>query len=71
MLGEYCFVGAGAVVTHDVPAYALVLGVPGRIAGWVSRNGQQLEFDASGLAACPVTGEQYRRLSETSVQMVE
>lgn len=54
-LGEYCFVGAGAVVTNDVPAYALVYGTPARLHGWVSRNGLPLKGDL----ACPETGEQY------------
>src|SRR5688572_19756641 len=42
-LGEYCFVGAGAVVTQDVPAYALVLGVPARVAGWMCQCGERLD----------------------------
>lgn len=58
-LGEYCLVGAGAVVSKDVPPYALVLGVPATVVGWVSRTGQRLTFDDSGHAACPETGERY------------
>jgi UDP-2-acetamido-3-amino-2,3-dideoxy-glucuronate N-acetyltransferase len=57
-LGEFCFVGAGAVVREDVPAHALVLGVPARPAGWVSRRGERLVF-ADNVAFCPVTGERY------------
>jgi len=57
-LGEYCLVGAGAVVTKSVPAYALVAGVPARQLGWVSRHGERLRF-RGGRARCPVTGEGY------------
>ena len=55
-LGEYCFIGAGAVVTKDVPAYALVYGNPARRHGWVSRVGQILGDDL----VCPETGERYQ-----------
>ena len=58
-LGAYCLVGAGAVVTKSVPAFALVMGNPARQAGWVSRCGHRLEFDAGGLAICPETREEY------------
>jgi UDP-2-acetamido-3-amino-2,3-dideoxy-glucuronate N-acetyltransferase len=54
-LGEYCFVGAGAVVTRDVPAYALVYGTPARQHGWVSHVGRKLGDDL----VCPETGERY------------
>lgn len=58
-LGEHCFVGAGAVVTADVPAHALVVGVPARHSGWMSRHGKRLVFDAAGTASCRATGEAY------------
>lgn len=61
-LGEYCLIGAGSVVTKDVPAYALMVGNPARRIGWVSRHGEKLVFDANGIATCPATGEQYRLL---------
>jgi len=64
-LGEYCFIGAGAVVTKDVPAYALVIGNPARQAGWMSEHGHRLHFDATGLAVCPESGEKYNLVNGT------
>ncbi len=59
-LGEYAFVGAGAVVTHDVPAYALVVGTPARLIGWMSAAGQRLHFDpVTQRAHCPESGAEY------------
>ena len=58
-LGRYAFVGAGSVVTHDVPAYALVYGTPARPQGWMSAAGHRLKFDSQGQAACPETSEKY------------
>ncbi|MCK4530707.1 MAG: N-acetyltransferase [Candidatus Marinimicrobia bacterium] len=54
-LGEYCFIGAGAVITKDVPAYALMVGVPAKQKGWVSREGEILGKDL----ICARTGEKY------------
>lgn len=59
-LGMYCFVGAGSVVTRDVPDYALVYGSPARVRGWMCRCGEQLTFD-EGRAICPRCGEAYRK----------
>ena len=58
-IGEYAFIGAGAVVTKDVPAYALVMGNPGRQTGWMSKYGCNLEFDANGIGICPDTQDIY------------
>lgn len=58
-LGKYAFIGAGAVVTKDVPDYALIIGNPGRQKGWMSEYGQKLDFDTEGKATCPESGEAY------------
>lgn len=59
-LGRYCFVGAGAVVTKDVPDYALVYGTPARIRGWVCQCGEQLDFQ-DDRTVCPNCGDSYRK----------
>ena len=59
-IGQYAFIAAGAVLTHDVAVYALVVGVPGRTVGWMSAHGERLPaFDADHHARCPATGELY------------
>ena len=58
-LGRYAFVGAGAVVTKDIPDYALVVGNPARQTGWMSEYGHKLKFNPEGVAVCPESQEQY------------
>jgi UDP-2-acetamido-3-amino-2,3-dideoxy-glucuronate N-acetyltransferase len=60
-LGRYCFIGAGAVVTKDVPDYGLVLGNPGKLTGFMSRHGHKLHFDDSNHAICPESNYRYLR----------
>ena len=59
-IGEFAFVGAGAVVTKPVPPYALVIGNPARQLGWISEYGHRLEFSTEGIAECPESKEKYR-----------
>lgn len=59
-IGEFAFIGAGAVVTKTVPAYALVVGNPARQIGWMSEFGQRLEFDENGVALCSESNERYK-----------
>lgn len=59
-IGMYAFIGAGAVVTKEVPDYALVIGNPARQAGWMSEYGHKLKFDASGVAVCEESKEKYK-----------
>ena len=69
-IGRYALVGAGAVVTHDVPDYALVTGNPARQTGWVSEYGCPLSFDGTGFAVCPESGQRYQ-LVDNQVRKVE
>jgi UDP-2-acetamido-3-amino-2,3-dideoxy-glucuronate N-acetyltransferase len=59
-IGEFAFIGAGAVVTKSVPAYALVVGNPARQTGWMSEYGHRLKFSETGEAVCPESGAAYR-----------
>ncbi|MEI2694912.1 MAG: DapH/DapD/GlmU-related protein [Saprospiraceae bacterium] len=59
-IGAYAFIGAGAVVTKEVPDYALVIGNPARQTGWMSSYGHKLNFDSDGFAVCPESGERYK-----------
>ena len=58
-IGEYAFIGAGAVVTKEVLPYALVVGNPARQMGWMSEYGHRLEFDENGIAVCPESKDRY------------
>ena len=58
-IGEFAFIGAGAVVTKSVPAYALLIGNPARQIGWMSEYGHRLEFDNENIAICLESGEKY------------
>ena len=59
-IGKDAFIGAGALVTKDVPDYALVIGMPGKIVGWVSEAGKRLQFDDNGYAFCEKSGKKYQ-----------
>ncbi|WP_321298640.1 acyltransferase [Marinifilum fragile] len=59
-IGEFAFIGAGAVVTKEVPAYAMVVGNPARQIGWMSEHGTKLIFNEDGLAVCTESKEQYQ-----------
>jgi UDP-2-acetamido-3-amino-2,3-dideoxy-glucuronate N-acetyltransferase len=58
-IGQYAFIAAGAVITKNVPDFALMAGVPARRIGWMSEHGERLTFDDAGKANCPATGEIY------------
>lgn len=66
-IGKFAFVGAGAVVTKSIPDYALVVGNPARITGWMSEAGYKLHFDAQGFATCPQTQERYFKEANNKV----
>ena len=63
-LGQYCFIGAGAVVTKDIPDYGLVLGNPGKLSGYMSRHGHKLTFNESGRATCPESKFVYEKAED-------
>ncbi|HRH02388.1 MAG TPA: acyltransferase [Bacteroidia bacterium] len=68
-IGEYAFIGAGAVVTKNVPAYSLWVGNPAKQLGWISEHGHRLKFDAYNTAVCPESKEKYQ-LNEGKVSKV-
>ncbi|MGB5895995.1 MAG: DapH/DapD/GlmU-related protein [Ignavibacteriaceae bacterium] len=59
-LGKHCMIGSGAVVTKDVPDFALVVGTPARIVGWVSEAGKKLVLDENNIATCQISGKTYK-----------
>lgn len=59
-IGEYSFIGAGAVVTKEVPPYALFVGNPAKQIGWISKYGHRLDFNSEGIAFCPESNEKYK-----------
>jgi UDP-2-acetamido-3-amino-2,3-dideoxy-glucuronate N-acetyltransferase len=69
-IGEFAFIGAGAVVTKNVPAFALVVGNPARQMGWMSEFGHKLVFDANQQATCPESGQVYQ-LENNSVERIK
>ncbi len=71
-IGRYALVAAGAVVTKDVPDYALVMGNPARRVGWMSRHGQRLSTpDAEGLMSCPESSLRYREVRNGELECVD
>ena len=69
-IGKYAFIGAGAVVTKEVPDYALMVGNPSKNIGWMSEFGERLNFDSSGIAICDNTGLKYK-LSNNLVHKID
>ncbi len=67
-IGQYAFIGAGAVITKDVPDYALVVGNPGLIEGWMCKCGVKLNFDEQGASRCKTCAEVYEKISETNIR---
>ena len=63
-LGEYSFIGAGAVVLRDVKPYALIVGNPGKHIGWMSEYGHRLQFDDLGIAICPESKQRYQLIND-------
>ena len=69
IIGKYAMIGAGSVVTKDIPAYALIVGNPAKQIGWISEYGHRLEFDTNGLATCSESNQKYR-LENNSVHKI-
>jgi UDP-2-acetamido-3-amino-2,3-dideoxy-glucuronate N-acetyltransferase len=69
-IGKYAFIGAGAVVTKEVPDYALVMGNPAKQTGWMSAYGHKLIFDKDGFAICPESNEKYKFENGRVIQVI-
>jgi UDP-2-acetamido-3-amino-2,3-dideoxy-glucuronate N-acetyltransferase len=70
-IGEYAFIGAGAVVTKNIPAYALVVGNPARQLGWVGEYGHRLKFDEKGIAICHESQQEYKLNNNNTVNRIK
>jgi UDP-2-acetamido-3-amino-2,3-dideoxy-glucuronate N-acetyltransferase len=70
-IGRFAFIGAGAVVTKNIPDYALVIGNPAKQAGWMSEYGHRLKFNAEGIAECPESKEKYQLKDNKVVKLSE
>jgi UDP-2-acetamido-3-amino-2,3-dideoxy-glucuronate N-acetyltransferase len=68
-IGKYAFIGAGAVVTKNIPPFALVVGNPSRQIGWMSEKGEKLQFGDDQIAICPLSKEKYK-LSNNKVEKI-
>ncbi|MBC7074990.1 MAG: N-acetyltransferase [Syntrophomonadaceae bacterium] len=71
IIGQYALIGAGAVVTKDIPDYALVLSNPGRVCGWVCQCGQTLKFNDGRETICQICGIQYVKLDGNKIKRKE
>jgi UDP-2-acetamido-3-amino-2,3-dideoxy-glucuronate N-acetyltransferase len=69
-IGRFAFIAAGAVVTKDVPDYALVVGVPGKIIGWVSEAGKKLHFNNEGIAYCDQSNKNYQFINNHVIEII-
>lgn len=70
-IGKFAFIGAGAVVTKDVPDYALVIGNPAKQTGWMSEYGHKLKFDEQGIAFCKESGEKYKIENNIVIKLID
>lgn len=70
-LGKHCFIAAGSVVTKDVPDYAMMVGVPARIVGWVSEAGVRMNFDENNEFKCEKSNKKYRFINNKVVEISE
>jgi UDP-2-acetamido-3-amino-2,3-dideoxy-glucuronate N-acetyltransferase len=68
-IGEYAFIGAGAVVTKEIPPYALVVGNPAKQTGWMSEFGHKLNFDSHQIAECPESKELYKKEGQRVIKI--